>query len=141
MNCTIDMRFVDTNVLLYSISTAGEEADKAAVAVELLKSEDLCLSVQVLQEFYVQATHANRAGALTHEVAIAFVDTWLRFPVQELSIGLMGDAFAARRRWQVSYWDAAIVEAARRAGAAELLTEDLQDEQDFDGVRTVNPFN
>ncbi len=54
------MRFVDTNILLYAASTAPEERQKAEVALTLLEAEDLALSVQVLQEFYVQATRATR---------------------------------------------------------------------------------
>lgn len=49
-------------------------------------------------------------------------------------------AVAAAERWQISLWDALIVEAARRAGAATLLSEDLQHGMDFDGVLVENPF-
>jgi predicted nucleic acid-binding protein len=52
------VRFVDTNVLLYAVSTAPEEAAKAATARLLLEADDLALSVQVLQEFYVEASAA-----------------------------------------------------------------------------------
>jgi predicted nucleic acid-binding protein len=50
------MRFVDTNILLYAVSNVPEESSKSRVALDLLESDDLCLSIQVLQEFYVQAT-------------------------------------------------------------------------------------
>ena len=136
----IAMRFVDTNVLLYSVSTHPAEANKAAVAVELLADEGLCLSVQVLQEFYVQATRVTRSDPLPHDEAVAFVETWQRFRVQEMSVALMRDALAAARRWRVSYWDAAIIEAARMLDCSELLTEDLNPGQVFDGVTVVNPF-
>ena len=134
------MRFVDTNVLLYSVSTDPAEAGKAAAAVELLGAEDLCLSVQVLQEFYVQATRATRAEPLPHADAVAFIDTWQRFRVQEVSIALLREALAATRRWRVSYWDAAIIEAARMLDCDQLLTEDLNAGQVFDGITVVNPF-
>ena len=134
------MRFVDTNILLYSISTHPSETDKAAVAVELLDGSDLCLSVQVLQEFYAQATRATRPDALSHEDAVAFIEKWLRFPVQEISVALMREAFVWCKRWKVSYWDAAIVTAARMLGCSELLTEDLNAHEEFDGVRVINPF-
>ena len=136
----IAMRFVDTNVLLYSVSTDPAEANKAAVAIELLADEGLCLSVQVLQEFYVQATRVTRSEPLPHDDAVAFVETWQRFRVQEMSVALMRDALAAARRWQVSYWDAAVIEAARMLECSELLTEDLNPGQVFDGVTVVNPF-
>ncbi len=134
------MRFVDTNVLLYAISSRRDEAHKAQRAVALLNEADLGLSAQVLQEFYVQATRANAGSPLAHDTAVAFIDSLLRFPVQETSMALAQSAFAARARWGLSYWDAAIVEAARALGCKELCTEDLQHGQDFDGVRVVNPF-
>ena len=54
------VRFVDTNVLLYAVSRDPEEQDKAARANDILTARDVALSVQVLQEFYVQATRASR---------------------------------------------------------------------------------
>ena len=134
------MRFVDTNVLLYSVSTHPAEAGKAAAAVELLADEDLCLSVQVLQEFYVQVTRVTRPDRLAHDDAVAFIETWQRFRVQDMSVALMREALAATKRWRVSYWDAAIIEAARMLDCDELLTEDLNAGQVFDGVTVVNPF-
>ena len=53
----------------------------------------------------------------------------------------MKQALAAARRWQVSYWDAAIIEAARMLDCDELMTEDLNAGQAFDGVMVVNPFS
>ena len=140
MPCTIAMRFVDTNVLLYSVSTHPAETNKAAAAVDVLGGEDLCLSVQVLQEFYVQATRVTRPDPLAHDDAVAFIETWQRFPVQDMSAALMREALAATRRWRVSYWDAAIIEAARMLECDELLTEDLNAGQAFDGLTVVNPF-
>lgn len=134
------MRFVDTNVLLYAVSTAPEEAAKQQVARTILEGEDLALSVQVLQEFFVQATHPAREQRLTDDQAATLVEAWLRFDVREVTVRLMQDAFATARRWQISYWDAAIVEAARDAACAVLLSEDLQDGMDFAGVRVHDPF-
>ena len=62
-------RFVDTNVLLYAISRDPQESYKADIANEILSAGDLALSVQVLQEFYVQATRPSRSDRLTHEQA------------------------------------------------------------------------
>ena len=134
------MRFVDTNVLLYATSTAGEEQTKKEKALAVLDDMDLALSVQVLQEFYVQATHPARTERLTHEEAVALIESWLRFRVQEISVRLLQDALATTLRWRISCWDASIVEAARAAGCSTLLSEDLQDGMDFAGVRVVDPF-
>jgi predicted nucleic acid-binding protein len=134
------MRFVDTNVLLYAASTVEEEQDKKHRALSILDDQDVTLSVQVLQEFYVQATRVTRVDRMEHDQAVALVESWLRFPVQGTTADLMRSAFSTAARWQISYWDAAIVEAARAAGCATLLSEDLQHGMDFAGVRVSNPF-
>ena len=134
------MRFVDTNILLYAVSTAPAEAARAAVARGLLDADDLALSVQVLQEFYVQATRASRGDRLSHEQAALLVESWLRFPVQETTVPLLRGALEIRRRHRLSYWDAAIVEAARLLECDTLLSEDLAHGRAYEGVEVVNPF-
>jgi predicted nucleic acid-binding protein len=134
------VRFVDTNVLLYALSTAEDERPKAERAREILQAEDLALSVQVLQEFYVQATRASRKHRLSHEQAAALIEAFARFPVQETTLALVRASLETAARHAISYWDAAIVEAARSLGCHSLLSEDLGDGTDFRGVRVVNPF-
>lgn len=134
------MRFADTNVLLYSVSTVPEETAKARMAKALLANRDIALSVQVLQEFYAQATRASRTNRLTHDEAVGFIRTWRRFLTQELSLSVLDDALALKSRFQISYWDAAILAAARAAGCTEVLSEDLNEGQDYGGVIVVNPF-
>jgi predicted nucleic acid-binding protein len=135
------VRLVDTNVLLYSISCDGQEQAKAERARELLSSRDLGVSVQVLQEFYVQATRDSRADRLTHEQAAALVDSFRRFSVQETTVDVALAAMSSRQRFKISYWDAAILEAARALGCDVVLSEDLNDGQDYAGVRVENPFS
>jgi len=135
------MRFIDTNVLIYSVSPLAADAKKCAVATDLLQSPDLALSVQVLQEFYVQATRPSRPTRLSHEEATALITCWLRFPVQENTVSILQSALASKHRFQISFWDAAIIEAARAAGCREVLSEDLNAGQDFEGLVVVNPFN
>lgn len=134
------MRFVDTNVLLYAVSTAADEREKSLRANAILAAHDITLSVQVLQEFYVQATRASRRDALTHDQAVALITGFRRFPVQETTAAVLDGALRTRDRFGVSYWDAAIIEAARLIGASEVLSEDLNDGQDYDGVMVRNPF-
>ena len=134
------MRFVDTNVLLYAVSTASEEATKAQIARDILHSDDLALSVQVLQEFYVQATRSTRPDPLTHDQAASLVEAFARFPVKHIDLSVVRAALDTRQRYQISYWDAAILEAARALGCQTLLSEDLQDGQDFAGLSISNPF-
>ncbi len=134
------MRFVDTNVLLYAVSTDPAERTKASRANDILVSRDLGLSVQVLQEFYVQASRAWREDPLGHERAARLVESFTRFTVLGHGVGLVLAAMATSHRYVISYWDAAIVEAARALGCRTLLTEDLGHGQDFDGVVVENPF-
>jgi predicted nucleic acid-binding protein len=134
------VRFIDTNVLLYAISDDHEERDKAKRANEILASRDIALSVQVLQEFYVQATRTSRSDPLAHQQTTELVESFMRFPVAPITAGLMLAAFATHQRFGISYWDAAILEAARSLSCEVVLSEDLSDGHDYAGVQVVNPF-
>lgn len=133
-------QFLDTNILLYSISRDPAETGKRERAVAILDRRDNAVSVQVLQEFYVQATRAGRADRLPHDVATGLVRSWLRFPVQEITLAVMADALAIKDRTGLSYWDAAIVATAKAMNCRELLSEDMTHDRDIDGVRIINPF-
>jgi predicted nucleic acid-binding protein len=139
MSCT-GVRFADTNVLLYAISRDPEEHEKAERASALLAERDLALSVQVLQEFYVQATRASRPDAISHADAVDLIEAFQRFPVASVTADVMQAALATCDRFRISYWDAAILEAARSLGCEVVLSEDLSDTVDYGGVRIVNPF-
>jgi predicted nucleic acid-binding protein len=132
--------FLDTNILLYAISRDPAEQDKAERANEILVRRDLALSVQVLQEFYVQATRPSRSERITHEQAAGLVQAFLRFPVQEITTAVMLAALATCERFRISYWDAAILEAGRALGCEVVLSEDLAHGQDYGGVIVENPF-
>lgn len=97
-------------------------------------------SVQVLQEFFVQATRATRRNRVTAERAHQVVTSLLRFPTAVTTPQLMTAAIDTSQRFQISYWDAAIIEAARSLGCDTVLSEDLGDGQDYGGVRVENPF-
>lgn len=134
------MRFADTNVLLYAISRDPAEQAKAERANDLLHGRDLALSVQVLQEFYVQATRATRTDAIAHADAVQLVEAFQRFPVAPITTSLVHAALETRERFRISYWDAAILEAARELGCEVVLSEDLSDAVDYGGIRVENPF-
>jgi predicted nucleic acid-binding protein len=135
------MRFIDTSVLLYAVSSDPAESRKAEVAGTLLNEPDLALSVQVLQEFYVQATRPTGSDPVAHEAAAAFANTLLRFPVQENTVEMFRQAIAVAGRWQLNYWDSAIVAAAQKLGCDTLLTEDQRDGQECGCLRVRNPFD
>ena len=140
MSCTTEMRFVDTNVLLYAAMGGPQEADKRRIARAVLEDRDLALSVQVLQELYTQATRPTRPEAMRHDEAVLFIGTLLHFPVQPITLDVFRLALEYRERFRLSYWDSAILAAARISGCDTLLTEDLNAGQDYDGVRAINPF-
>ena len=114
--------------MLYSISRNPRERAKHT------------LSVQVLQEFYVQATRSSRADALPHEIAVGLIRTWLRFPVQDISLAVMSSALEIKTATGLSYWDAAIIAAARALGCREVLSEDMSHGQQIAAVLVTNPF-
>src|SRR6476659_284064 len=99
------VRFADTNILLYAISRDPAEQDKAKRADDILAERDLALSVQVLQEFYVQATRSSRPDAIGHRQAVLLIESFRRFPVQDITTGIMLAAHDARQCFQLSYWD------------------------------------
>ena len=134
------MRFVDSNIPIYAIAGNSADEKKAEQALRILEDGDLATSVQVLQEFYVQATRDTRRDRISHEEAVAFIQALCQFPVQELTANVLQSALATKHRYQISYWNAAIIEAARALGCREVLTEDLGDGQDYGGVRVTNPF-
>lgn len=133
------MRFVDTNVLLYAV-TPGTESVKADTARRILFETDVALSVQVLQEFFVQSLRPSRSDRLQWEEAVGLVEAWMRFPVAVTTPEVMQAAIATSDRFDLSYWDAAIIEAARTLGCDEVLSEDMSHGRDYGGVRVVNPF-
>ena len=131
--------FVDTNVLLYAGSNAAEDRAKRQVARELLSRPDIALSAQVLQEFYAVAVAKQRLQ-MTHEEALAVLQSLASFPVCPITRELVMDAVQLRQRFQISYWDAAIVAMTKQMGCTVVYSEDLNSGQDYDGVTVVNPF-
>ena len=134
------MKFLDTNILLYSISTDPRERTKRDIAEQLISERDIALSVQVLQEFYVQATRATGSRALPHDLTVSLIRTWLRFPIQSITLAVMGEALDIKVQANLSYWDAAIVAAARTLGCGELMSEDMQHGRTIAAVKIINPF-
>jgi predicted nucleic acid-binding protein len=129
-------RFVDTNVVAYVLDDASPAKQEAARAL-LATSPRPLTSPQVLRELYVVAT--GKLGVNSDEATTAVRALAPTVATVE-DVALVTLAMASAQRWQLSLWDALIVEAARRAGATTLLTEDLQHGMDFDGVVVENPF-
>lgn len=133
--------FLDTNIFVYAIETAGLHAAKSSAALALTQRDDVCLSVQVLGEFYRAVTSARRQVPLTHEEATAWVQLWKRHDVRSITVPHVDLALELTERFQLGYFDALILAAARLAGCGTVCSEDLNDGQDYGGVRVVNPFH
>lgn len=131
--------FIDTNVLLYAVSNSAKEIEKKWLARALLERKNFGLSAQVLQEFYVNAT-GKLAQTLPEAETMEFIRWLEQFPIVATDAVLFHQAVEVRKRYQISYWDAAILAAAKELAATTLYSEDLSHGQVYDGVRVVNPF-
>ncbi len=131
--------FLDTNVLIYAVSSSPEESPKKERALELIQYVDFGLSAQVLQEFYVNATR-KIARPLAPDAAIEFLDQFRFFPMVLTDYPLIVAGAEMALRYGISYWDGTIVAAAEGLGATTLYTEDLNHDQHYGSVRVVNPF-
>ena len=131
--------FVDTNVLIYALDEADRKKQQLAQAwrMELWKSRRGRISYQVLQEFYVKVT---QKWPTARERARAEVRDLLAWQPVAADATLLERALKIQDRYRFSFWDALIVAAARVASCRYLLTEDLQADQEIDGVLVVNPF-
>lgn len=131
--------FVDTNVLAYAHDAASPR--KRAVAAELVarlwREGGGCLSIQVLQEFFVTVT---RNGAPAPAAVEALVSDYARWTLHEPHARDVLAAIELHRRAQISFWDAMIVRSASVLRCEVLYTEDLNAGQELDGVLVVNPF-
>lgn len=132
-------RFLDTNILLYAYDL--DAPAKRAVALRWVKRGwtspgDTAISVQVLQELHVNLV---RRGVSPSE-ATRIVRDFAAWPVVDNTLDILRAALEEQTRWKISLWDALILAAARASGAAELITEDLNHGQNYDGVRVLNPF-
>ncbi len=131
--------FLDTNVLVYAVSSAEADAAKSTKARALVQKSDFGLSAQVLQEFYVTVTRKIRKP-LAPELAVALMDEYRIFPTVATDYPLIVSAVELSLRYGLSCWDGAILAAAEVLEARTLYTEDLNHGQRYGNVRAVNPF-
>jgi predicted nucleic acid-binding protein len=133
--------FVDTNILVYAHdATAGQKRERArALLTELWASGEGCLSVQVLQEFFVTVTRKvpKPLDAASAAAIVADLSHWrVHSPRSDDVLSAIG----SHRRQDISFWDAMIVCSAASLGCGTLYSEDLNPGQQYEGVRVRNPF-
>ena len=133
--------FVDSNILIYAHDLdAGVKRERAVVKLrELWDSGDGRLSIQVLQEFYVSATQklATPVARSTAREVIKTYSVWIQ---RATTIETVTRATEISDLARISFWDALIVASAEEVDADELLSEDLNDNQEIAGIKIVNPF-
>jgi predicted nucleic acid-binding protein len=132
--------FIDTNVLIYAydVDAPRKRAIASSILRQLWDDRSGAVSLQVLQEFYVNVTR-KIPRLLSKPSARALVDSYVMWCVDTTPAEVMA-AFQIEDEAGIGFWDALIVAAARKAGAARLLTEDLNAGQVIAGVRIENPF-
>lgn len=131
--------FVDTNVLVYAHDLdAGKKHELAEDKVKELWDRELSpsISIQVLQEFYVNLIRKGIAPETARETTT----NYLQWDVIDNDRFLLQEGMRLKERWKVSFWDALILAAAARSKAAVVWSEDLNPEQNYDGIRVVNPL-
>jgi predicted nucleic acid-binding protein len=142
MDAEIRVRqFVDTNILMYAHdATAGRKHEVAkAMLLELWETHGGCLSIQVLQEFYVNVTQKipvplNRSKA---RQILTKLSQWI---VHSPGVNDVLSAIDLQSEYAISFWDAMIVQSALRTGCTQIWSEDLSHGGVYGTVRVVNPF-
>ncbi len=133
--------FVDTNVLLYARDS--REATKQKLAVDWLaflwQEQTGRTSIQVLSEFYVNATRKLSPG-MRPDLAWDDVQSLMAWRPQPLNEVVLTGGRQIQARYGLSWWDSLVVAAAQEQGCGLLLTEDLQDGGIFGGVTVRSPF-
>jgi predicted nucleic acid-binding protein len=134
--------FVDANLLVYAFDTSAGAKKRVAERLleRLWETGTGCLSVQVLQEFFVTITRKS-LRRLSLDEAAARVREFAVWRVFSPTVADVLSAIALQKETQISFWDAMVVEAAVQSGCEILWTEDLNDGQVVRGVRIRNPFS
>ena len=141
MSADKDVHFLDTNVLLYAhdMSAGEKQRQAAAIVTAMWQTGNGCLSIQVLQELYVNMTQ-KVARRLDKEMALQIIKSLACWRIHVPDAADIFKAIDIQIAHQISFWDAMIIRSAQAMHCQTLWTEDLQAGQVIAGVRTVNPF-
>lgn len=135
--------FLDTNIFVYSIDTTPGENLKREVAQELVKehirNETGVISIQVLQEFYQVSTKKIKKP-LSTEQALEYMNYISILETVHPDFDLIVTAVRLHQKYNLSFWDALILQASKTARCSQVLSEDLQDGFRIDDLTVKNPF-
>jgi predicted nucleic acid-binding protein len=141
MSDNLAYQFLDTNVLVYvHDKSAGKKHEQAKALIQKLwDSENGCLSVQVLQEFYVTITQ-KVAQPLSIESSKRIIEDLALWKVYAPEAKDVLGAIDLQQRYVLSFWDAMIVWSAAQLACNIIWSEDLNPGQVYEGVQLLNPF-
>jgi len=133
--------FVDTNILVYAYDlSAGDKYNMAAQTMaECWENENGCISIQVLQEFFVTVTR-KIAKPLEHQLARQIVADLAHWRTHTPEANDVLQAIDLSQSYGLSFWDTMEVQSAARLGCKCLLSEDLSHEKIYGHVQAINPF-
>ena len=133
--------FVDTNILVYAYDRSA--GPKHTLAVELVEgcweNKNGCLSIQVLQEFFVNVTR-KIPRPLDHQTARQLVADLSRWRTHLPEVRDLLQAIDFQQAYSISFWDAMVLQSAARLGCKQLLSEDLSHGQVYGDIQVINPF-
>jgi predicted nucleic acid-binding protein len=136
-----DLVFVDSNILVYAHdrSDPGKQAKAREILRRCWAEEAGCLSLQVLQEFYVSITRKVRYP-LSRKVARDLIATYSVWPLALLTLDHVIAASRLEERYQLQFWDALIVAAAKLLKAETIFSEDFHQGLEIEGISIRNPL-
>lgn len=131
--------FFDTNILVYADDSSASSKQQRAIELvaEHRRSRTAVLSQQVLQEYFVTVTRKLQVDV---RIARRKVELLAEFDVVSPEVSDVLAAIDLHRLHGISFWDALILRSAKQAGCTVLLSEDMQEQREIDGVRIINPF-
>jgi len=131
--------FLDTNILVYTDDNSAPAKQRVALDLvgEHRRAGTGVVSLQVLQEYFVTITRKLHVEA---ETARRKVELLAEFDVAFPEVADVLAAIDLHRLHQISFWDGLVLRSAKQAGCSVLLSEDMQNEREIDGVRIVDPF-
>lgn len=135
--------FFDSNILIYAIDSSPEESHKSTRARQLIRDHiqrrSGVISIQVVQEFFVVATQ-KIAIPLSSGQALEYLNYLSIMEIVRPDYGMVVTAIHIHKRFQISFWDAMIIQAAASTRCDTIWSEDLQDGFKINGLKVVNPF-
>jgi len=141
MNDEINYQFVDTNVLVYAYDNSNAQKQEKAKQLlqQLWQQQTGCISIQVLQEFFVTVTR-KLANPVTPAEASQIIADFGLWRVHQPQVEDVLSAIHIQQQYQLSFWDSMIIRSANQLGCHILWTEDLNEGQKIEGCAIQSPF-